>query len=93
MRGLTRRRLATDPSVGDLWRVTIAPNASGRGTPFPVKSAELITVLHGVVDLEVGGHPETLHEGDTLTTITTAITAWSNPGTSDCELYWLILRA
>lgn len=89
--GLTRQQLSSDPATGELWRVTIAPDASGRGAPFPVKSAEVITVLQGVADFELGGHPETLHEGDTLTTTSTAVTGWGNPGASECELLWAVL--
>ena len=91
--GLTRQQLTANPATGELWRVTIAPAASGRGAPFPVKSAEVITVLQGVVDFELGGHPETLHEGDTLTTTSTAVTGWGNPGHSECELLWSVLPA
>lgn len=89
--GLGRRQLSSYAETGELWRVTIEPHASGRGAPFPVKSPEVITVLRGVVDLELGGHPETFHEGDTLTTTTTAITGWSNPGATECELLWFVL--
>ena len=89
--GLTRQQLSANPATGELWRVTIAPDASGRGAPFPVKSAEEITVVQGVVDFELGGHPETLHEGDTLTTTSTAVTGWGNPGASECELLWAVL--
>lgn len=89
--GLTRQQLSSDPETGELWRVTIAPGATGRGAPFPVKASEVVTVLRGVVDLELGGHPATLHEGDTLTTTTTAVTSWGNPGTTACELLWVVL--
>lgn len=91
--GLTRQQLSANQATGELWRVTIAPDASGRGAPFPVKAAEVITVLAGVVDFELGGHPETLHEGDTLTTTSTAVTGWGNPGASECELLWAVLPA
>ena len=89
--GLTKQQLSSDPETGELWRVTMAPNATGRGAPFPVKASEVATVLHGVVDIELGGHPHTLHEGDTLTTTTTAVTGWGNPGATECELLWAIL--
>lgn len=90
-RGLTRQQLSSDPGTGELWRVTMVPGATGRGAPFPVKSSEVVTVLQGVVDLELGGHPETLHEGDTLATTTTAVTGWGNPGATECVLLWAIL--
>ena len=90
-RGLTRQQLSSDPATGEFWRVTIEPGSSGRGAPFPVKSSEMVTVLQGVVDLELGGQPETLHEGDTLTTTSTAVTGWGNPGATECVLLWAIL--
>lgn len=92
-RGVTRQLLASDSDIGQLWRVTLAPGSSGRGAPFPVKSAEMISVVAGIVDLEMGGLPETLLEGDSLTTSTTAITAWANPSTGVSELLWFIVAA
>lgn len=89
--GLSRQQLASDPSTGELWRVTAAPNSTGRGAPFPVKTPEMITVLRGVVDLEFGGDIQTLHEGDTVTTTTAAITGWANPGPVSAVLLWAIL--
>ena len=89
--GLTRRRLASAPDTGELWHVTIEAGASGRNAPFAVKSAEVVTVTRGVADLEVGGHASTLHEGDTLSTTTAAVTGWANPGADDCELFWVVL--
>ena len=89
--GMTRQQLSSHPATGDLWRVTIDPGANGRGAPFPVKSPEVVTVLRGVVDLELGGLPETFHEGDTLTTTGTAVTGWGNPAATGCELLWFVL--
>lgn len=90
-RGMTRLRLASDRDLAETWLITIDPGASGRGTPFAVKSTEIISVLSGVVDLEVGGHPENLHEGDTVITTAVSLSAWSNPGTVPVVLHWTIL--
>ena len=57
---------------------------------FPVKAHETVTVLRGVLELEVGGHAETLHEGDSLEASDAAITAWRNPADTATEIVWVI---
>ncbi len=90
-RGFTRRRLVADPAIGASWLVTMQAGASGRDTPFSVKSAEAITVLSGIVDLDLSGRPETLHEGDTLLTKGASVTGWANPSPVENRLHWTIL--
>lgn len=89
--GMSTWRVAEDPEVVDIWRVRIAPQAAGKGAPFVVKSPEAITVLDGVVRLELGGQAVTLHEGDSLTITTSVVTAWANPGDAAAELLWVLL--
>ncbi len=91
--GMTRRRLTAEPGLAETWLITIDPDASGRGAPFPVKSPELITVLSGVVDLDVGGQLETLQAGDSLVTTSASVAGWSNPGATPADLHWSILPA
>lgn len=89
--GLTTQQLIADEQVGQLWDVTISPGASGRTAPFHVKSAELVTVTSGVVELEVAGQPTTLHEGDSLLLTTDLVSGWANPAQADARLRWMIL--
>lgn len=91
--GMSRWRLAEHPQVADIWRVRIAPHATGRGAPFAVKSPEAVCVLSGVVALELDGQSVTLHEGDTVTITTSVATGWTNPGDEPADLIWMILPA
>lgn len=91
--GLTRRQLVRDPDLAELWHVTVAPGASGTGAPFATKRPELVTVLSGVVELQIDGHLETLHAGDGLTVTTGTVSGWGNPGSRPAELHWTIVGA
>lgn len=88
--GLTGERLVDDATVGELWWLQVAAGASGDQPIFAVKSAEVATVVHGVLDLRVGGRNETLHEGDALIAADATITGWANPGPNVTELLWLV---
>ncbi len=89
--GMSRWRLAEHAQVADIWRVRITPHAAGRGTPFAVKSPEALTVLSGVVGIDIDGQTVTLHEGDTVTITTSVVTGWANPGDAPAELLWILL--
>lgn len=89
--GLTRQQLVNDPDLAELWRVTVAPGASGAGALFATKRPELVTVLSGVVELQIDGHSETLHAGDGVTVTTGTVSGWSNPGSRSAELHWTIV--
>jgi transcriptional regulator with XRE-family HTH domain len=80
-----------DPVAGQGWEVTIAPGAAGRHPLFAGKATEVVVVRRGAVDLEVGGHPETLHDGDTLVAGDAVVGAWANPTDAPVELWWALL--
>jgi DNA-binding XRE family transcriptional regulator/quercetin dioxygenase-like cupin family protein len=86
--GVTTRTLLDDPTIGGVHRVRLAPRASGRG--FDTKGEEVVVVLDGVVDLEVGGHPVTLQAGDTLVATDATVGAVSNPAEVPAELLWMV---
>jgi transcriptional regulator with XRE-family HTH domain len=88
--GLTGECIVDDPATGELWRVDAAPGASGDRPPFAVKAPEVATVVRGILDLQVGGRTETLHEGDALVAVAATITGWANPGGSPTEVIWTI---
>jgi transcriptional regulator with XRE-family HTH domain len=87
--GVSGRQLSDDPAA-TIWQLTVAPRASGRNPIFPVKTPELVSVLRGVLQLEVEGRMETVHEGDTLIASDAAITAWANPADTPAEAMWVI---
>lgn len=87
--GVTGQRRSDDPAL-TVWQVTLAPRAAGRNPLFAVKAIETLLVLRGVLQVEVHGATEALHEGDTLVASTAAITAWTNPADTTSEVLWLL---
>jgi transcriptional regulator with XRE-family HTH domain len=90
--GARGRQRLDDATVGQVWEVRLAAGAAGRQPLFPGKATEVVLVLRGALDLEVGGHAETLHEGDTLVASEAVIGAWANPTGAEVELVWSLLR-
>jgi glyoxylate utilization-related uncharacterized protein len=78
--------------LGCGWELEVEPDAGSRQPLFPGKAAEVVLVRRGVLDVEVGGHPETLQEGDTLLATEAVIGAWRNPGAAPAQLLWHVLR-
>lgn len=87
--GVSGHELA-DGAGRTVWRLTVAARASGRAPLFPVKAAETVTVLEGVLRLEVEGRGEVLHAGDALLADTAAITGWANPADTPADVLWVI---
>jgi hypothetical protein len=48
--------------------------------------------VRGVLDREVDGRTETLHEGDALIATEATITGWANPGPGTAEILWVVAR-
>ena len=86
--GVTGRKLV-DGGV-TAWHLTVDPRAAGRQSMFAVKGAEVVIVVQGVFDVEVGGQRETLHAGDALQATSAAISEWRNPADTPAELIWVI---
>lgn len=87
--GVTGRRRSQD-AILTVWELSFAPRASGRNPLFVVKAAETVLVLRGILQLEVAGVTETLHEGDTLQADTATVSAWANPADGPTEALWLL---
>ncbi|WP_370324215.1 helix-turn-helix domain-containing protein [Euzebya sp.] len=88
---------ATGLLLGDhprqqVWQVAVAPRAGGRAPLFAVKGVEVIAVRRGILQLDLDGRGETLHEGDALVADTAAVTAWANPADTEAEAVWIIGR-
>jgi transcriptional regulator with XRE-family HTH domain len=90
--GVHGRQRLDDPIAGQIWELSVAPGASGRQPLFTGKETEVVLVLRGALDVEVGGHPETLHDGDTLVASDAVIGAWANPTSEPVELVWSLRR-
>jgi transcriptional regulator with XRE-family HTH domain len=90
--GLTGERLVDDAAIGALWLLHMAAGASGDHPIFAVKAPEVATVVRGVLDVQVGGRIETLHEGDALVATDATITGWANPSPLTAEVLWTVGR-
>jgi transcriptional regulator with XRE-family HTH domain len=90
--GVRGHQRLDDPAVGRVWELTVAPGAGNRQPLFSGKETEVVLVRRGAFDVEVGGHAETLHEGDTLVASEAVIGAWANPTSEPVELVWTLLR-
>jgi len=90
--GVSGQQLADDPVAGSAWRVTIEAGAAGRQPMFAVKGLEIVWVLSGVLDVEISGHAETVHEGDTLVITDAMPGGWANPADGPTELIWFLPR-
>jgi transcriptional regulator with XRE-family HTH domain len=88
--GATIRTLVDTPELGSVHHVTLAPGAASREPLFASKGAEVVVVLTGVVDLAVGGHPETLQAGDAVVVTEATVGGWANPGDQAAELIWSV---
>lgn len=91
--GLLRESLLNDERNLDVTVVTLEPGATGRGSPLPTKRPELLVVLGGIAELEFDRGSTTLHEGDACLVTESNVTGWSNPGTTEARLLWLVLPA
>jgi transcriptional regulator with XRE-family HTH domain len=88
--GLSAERIVDDPGAGQLWWLQVAPGASGARGPFTVKATESVLLVSGVLDLQLGGHTETLQAGDALVASTAIVTGWANPSRAPAEVLWVI---
>lgn len=79
-----------DPHVGRCWELSFAPGARGQVPLFSGKSSDALLLQRGVLDLQVGGHHETLHEGDSLVTTHATIGRWHNPGPAAATALWTL---
>ncbi len=89
--GLTGERLFEGGDGSATWMVAVDAGAAGTRAPFAVKAPERIVVLAGVLDLELTGRTETLHEGDGVDLDRVAVSGWGNPGPREARLLWSIL--
>lgn len=87
--GVTGQR-RSDGAALTVWELTFTPRASGRNPLFVVKAVETVLILRGILQLEVAGATETLHEGDTLRADRATVTAWANPADGPTEALWLL---
>lgn len=88
--GLDAERVVDGPGGTQTWLLRFAPGASNGRAPFASKAVETLVVLRGVLDLQLEGRTETLHEGDGVTLMTTLVGGWANPGPTTTEVSWTL---
>jgi transcriptional regulator with XRE-family HTH domain len=81
--------MLTDRSLPMAWRIVLRSGANGNGPLLPGKGTELVTVLSGVLTLELDGTGHSLQEGDAVVIDTAAVSGWSNRGVGTCEVHWV----
>ena len=71
---------------------TVVPGASSGTKPMQHAGEELLLVLSGAFEFEVGDVVHQLGPGDALHFRTQQPHIWRNPGTGDATIVWLALR-
>jgi transcriptional regulator with XRE-family HTH domain len=86
--GMRGDRVLAGTDGAETWLLEVDPGAAGDRAPFAVKTSEAVLVLRGVLELEVGGRLETVHEGDAIEITEAAVTGWVNPSPQTSEILW-----
>ena len=81
-----------DPSGLALHELTVAAGASGR-RPFETKQPELVLVLQGALELQLGQETHTLQQGDAILVPSQPVTGWRNPAKDPARVLWAVLNA
>ena len=88
--GVSGETVLQDPSGPTVHELTFAAGASGR-RPFETKQPELVLVLQGALELQLGQEIRTLQQGDALLVRSQPVTGWRNPAREPARVLWLIL--
>lgn len=70
-----------------LW-LTAPPEAESGG-PFVHDGEDVVVILEGSLDVEVGGVWHELHAGDSITFDSELPHRWRNPGSGPCQAIWV----
>lgn len=82
--------LADDSSVGLRAYLVTLDGGDQAVPPLPHKGVELIAVVRGLVQVEVGDDTPVLRAGDSLLAVTDAVTGWHNLRPDPAALYWIL---
>jgi transcriptional regulator with XRE-family HTH domain len=89
--GVSGETVLQAPSGLGMHELTFAANGSGR-RPFETKQPELVVVLEGALELQLGQETHTLQQGDAILLTTQPVTGWRNPAREPARVLWLVLR-
>jgi transcriptional regulator with XRE-family HTH domain len=90
--GLSGETVLQDPSGLGVHELTVAAGASGR-RPFETKRPELVLVLEGALELQLGQEARTLQQGDAILVPSQPVTGWRNPAREPARVLWVVLNA
>ena len=90
--GLSGETVLQDPSGLAMHELTAAAGASGR-RPFETKQPELVLVLEGALELQLGQETKTLQQGDAILVPSQPVTGWRNPARDPARVLWVVLDA
>jgi transcriptional regulator with XRE-family HTH domain len=88
--GIWGETVLQDPSGLAIHLLTFDPAASGR-RPFETKQPELLLVLDGALELQLGQTTQTLQQGDAVLLTAQPVTSWRNPTDAPARVLWQLL--
>jgi transcriptional regulator with XRE-family HTH domain len=89
--GVSGETVLQEPSGLAAHELTFAANSSGR-RPFETKQPELLLLLEGALEVQLGQDTHTLQQGDAILLATQPVTGWRNPAREPARILWLLLR-
>jgi transcriptional regulator with XRE-family HTH domain len=89
--GLSGETILQEPSGRAIHELTFPAGGSGR-RPFETKQPELLLVLEGALELQLGQETHTLQQGDAILLDTQPVTGWRNPAREPSRVLWLVLK-
>ena len=89
--GLSGETVLQAPSGLAVHELTFPAGGSGR-QPFETKQPELLLVLEGALELQLGQETHTLQQGDAILVTTQPVTGWRNPAREPSQVLWLVLK-
>ena len=89
--GMHGETVLQEPSGLAVHELTFAASSSGR-RPFETKQPELLLMLEGALELQLGQETHTLQQGDAILLATQPVTGWRNLAREPARVLWLLLR-
>ena len=89
--GLSGETVLQAPSGLGMHELTFPAGGSGR-RPFETKQPELLLVLEGALELQLGQEAHTLQQGDAILVTSQPVTGWRNPAREPARVLWLLLE-
>ncbi len=88
--GLSGETVLQDASGLAVHELTVAAGTGGR-RPFETKQPELLLVLEGALELQLGQETRTLQQGDAILVPSQPVTGWRNLAGEPARVLWLVL--